>query len=316
MKAKNEKKELNRIDIHHHILPPAYLSALEVLRIDGLQRKHFPKWSIEQSLKMMDENKISKAITSVSSPGVYFKNDSFSRNLARICNEYSANLIRRHPERFGAFASLPLPDVNGALTELDYAIDELQLDGIILMSNVNGKYLGESEYEELFKEINKRGLTVFIHPNNPPKKSVNPFVEYTHDITRTIGSLLASDRLLRYSNIRYILAHAGGTIPFALNRLIAVGFDVKTNLLKMLVGILRKTAAIKRMYFDTAAIDYFSLQALLEIVKTSHILFGTNYFWSPESVIQTQLEILEENEKIDKKTLKAIVCSSSFKIFS
>jgi predicted TIM-barrel fold metal-dependent hydrolase len=316
MNSDKDKNQPFRIDIHHHILPPAYVSTLEILRKESLKRENFPEWSIDQSIKMMDRNKISKAYTSISSPGVYFKNNSFSRNLARICNEYSACLVRKYPDRFGAFASLPLPDVEGALIELDHVIDELQLDGIILLSNVNGKYLDEPRYEELFKELDKRKLTVFIHPNNPPKGSLNPFVEYTHEVTRAISSLLVDDRLLRYRNIKYILAHAGGTIPYNTNRLMAIGLDIKANLLKILVSMIKKTAAFKKMFYDTAAIDSYSLRALTETVKSSQILFGSNYFWSPENIIQTQIDNLRKNSRFNRKSLHAIENGTAFKIMT
>ncbi|NHJ47324.1 MAG: amidohydrolase [Asgard group archaeon] len=316
MNLETDNKQPHRIDIHHHILPPAYLSTLEILKINTLRRDSFPNWSIEQSIKMMDRQKIAKAFTSISSPGVYFKNGSFSRNLARICNEYSSILVRKYPERFGAFASLPLPDVEGALIELDYVIDELQLDGIVLLSNVNGKYLGEPEYEELFAELNKRKLTVFIHPNNPPKKSVNPFVEYTHEVTRTIASLLIDNRLLKYPDIKYILAYAGGTIPFSTNRLYAVGLNIKWSLLKVLTDMMKKTVAIKRMYFDTAAIDSYSLQALLKTVNSKQILFGSNFFWTPESMIEEQLNSLRSHSKINNKAMEAIEYKLAQKMLS
>lgn len=316
MNSDIDKNQPFRIDIHHHILPPAYVSTLEILKDELLRRENFPNWSIDQSIKMMDRNRISKAYTSLSSPGVYFKNDSFTRNLTRICNEYSACLVKKYPKRFGAFASLPLPDVEGALIELDYVIDELQLDGIILLSNVNGKYLGAPEYKELFLELNKRKLTVFIHPNNPPKSSINPFVEYTHEVTRAISSLLEDNRLLKYPNIKYILAHAGGTIPFNTNRLMAIGLDIKSNLLKILFDMIKKTSVLKKMYYDTAAIDYYSLQALIETVNSSQILFGSNFFWSPENTIEYQFDIIRKCSKFNRKSLHAIECNSALKLFS
>ena len=150
------------IDVHHHILPSFYVAALEGIGITTSFGLPFPKWSPEEAIEVMDKNSIATAITSISTPGVYFKESSFSRDLARRCNEYSAQLMREYPDRFGAFASLPLPDVEGALNELEYAIDELNLDGVVLMSNVEGHYLGDPAYEELFAELNRRKLVVFI----------------------------------------------------------------------------------------------------------------------------------------------------------
>jgi len=122
-----------RIDIHHHIVPKFYVGTLKEIGITTCFGLAFPDWSPEKAINVLNKNKIATAITSISTPGVYFKNSAFSSELASQCNEYSAELIRKYLGRFGAFASLPLQDVEGSLNELEYAMDVLHLDGVILM---------------------------------------------------------------------------------------------------------------------------------------------------------------------------------------
>jgi predicted TIM-barrel fold metal-dependent hydrolase len=132
----------HRIDVHHHIVPPEYVRALADCGVTDAGGMPFPQWQVESSLDLMDRHGIDAAITSISCPGVYFGDPAFARDLARRCNELSARLVSDHPRRFGAFAVLPLPDVDAALLEMDYALDTLKLDGVTLLASIGNRYLG------------------------------------------------------------------------------------------------------------------------------------------------------------------------------
>ncbi len=132
----------HRIDVHHHIIPPVYLEAMRRVGIaDPIPGVDYPDWDVQTTLAVMDRQGIATAIVSISEPGVYFGNVALARDLARQINEFSARLVADHPQRFGAFAVLPLPDVEAALRELAYALDTLKLDGIGLLTNYRGTYL-------------------------------------------------------------------------------------------------------------------------------------------------------------------------------
>ncbi|MFX0043933.1 MAG: amidohydrolase family protein, partial [Candidatus Hodarchaeota archaeon] len=189
-------KKPHRIDIHHHIIPPEYLASLAKIGITTVTNLPFPKWDPEHSLEVMDRQGIAIAITSISSPGIYFGDPEFSRNLARISNEYSANLIDKYPERFGSFAILPLPDIDASLFELEYALDKLELDGVGMLTNYNGIYVGDREFNALFSELDRRNTVVFIHPDAPPSKKLpnltlpSSVLEFVFDTTRAIANLM------------------------------------------------------------------------------------------------------------------------------
>src|SRR5215470_5742827 len=156
-----------RVDVHQHILPPAYISALADLGITTAGGRPFPAWDVESTLELMDRHGIATAITSISEPGVYFGDRAFTRDLAHRCNVYAARLVQEYPSRLGAFAVLPLPDIDAALRELEHALDILTLDGVVLLSSVEGTYPGDPAFDELFAELNRRGTAVFLHPTVP-----------------------------------------------------------------------------------------------------------------------------------------------------
>lgn len=189
--------------MHHHILPPDYLSAVAAAGITAGGGRDFPEWSPDVSLALMDRHGIEKAIVSISSPGLYFGDPGAARDLARLCNEYSAQLIRDNPGRFGAFAALPLPDIDASLTELAYALDVLGLQGACLLTNYGGAYLGNPQFAGLFDELSRRKCVVFVHPDVPPGSdslglSAPAFmVEFVIDTTRTVSDLLFSGTLER-----------------------------------------------------------------------------------------------------------------------
>ena len=190
-----------RIDIHNHIVPKEYVALLAGKGITTSGGIHFPEWSPERTIARMDEQNIAVAMTSISAPGVYVGDIGFARDLARRCNEISARLVSDHPQRFGALAVLPLPDVRGALKELEFAIDTLNLDGVALLTSVGDKYLGDPAFDPLFEELNRRKLVVYTHPNIPPGSDVPklgwpaPLIEFVFDTTRAVTNLVLNGTL-------------------------------------------------------------------------------------------------------------------------
>ncbi len=292
--------ELALIDVHHHMVPPGYLAALEQA---GMTTARFPSWSPEQSLAMMDRLNIDKAILSLSSPGVWLGNDAEARVLARSCNAYAASLVKQHPARFGALAALPFPDLEGALDELAYALDTLHLDGVILLSNVEGRYVGDPEFDTLMAELNRREALVLLHPNEVPASDENAalhgWAEYPLDLTRAYVRLVHNDVLVRYPDIRWILAHAGGVVPFVAER---VGKAHYANGKKLRWGRIMKDMIAGRngglvlaqgMSYDTAgAANPVTLAALRRLVMPERIHFGSNFPWDAEAVAEASLRYL------------------------
>jgi predicted TIM-barrel fold metal-dependent hydrolase len=264
-----------RIDVHHHIIPAVYRAALESrgLTAGGLPS---PPWNEQLALAAMDRHEIATAIVSVSTPGVHFGDDADARELARAVNEFAAELGERHRGRFGFFATLTLPDVDGSIEEANYALDNLGADGVILLANVEDRYLGDPMFEPLLAELDRRGTTIFVHPSRlpgPPAAGIPPYIaDFLLDTTRTAVSLVRAEVFNRHRNLKFILSHGGGFVPFAAHRLAMTStFDSDRSVEEYL-------ADFQRFYVDVAqASSPTSLPTVLQFFGAEKVLFGSDW---------------------------------------
>ena len=272
------------IDTHQHPIPEFYKRALETAGIHGSGENPWAAWSISAQLELMDKTGIAAAVNSIASPGVYFGDIEFATHLARECNEDSARTVSDYPDRFGAFAILPLPDVAAAIREAEYALDTLKLEGVCLLTHAGDRHLGQPEEDELYAELDRRNAVIFVHPlrnqakNMPAYNYPSGMTELVLDTTRAIHNLLWNGTFGKYPNIRWIMPHGGGTVPFLIYRMGAMNNRPQVN--KQLVG---GTVAntLRRLYYDVAEICAPApLKSLLEIAEPSHILFGSDFPFS------------------------------------
>jgi 6-methylsalicylate decarboxylase len=264
-----------RIDVHHHYVPPVHSDAMAIHRQGGRP----PKWSVAASIEEMDKNGIETAIASLVQPGVWWGNVEEGRKLARACNEYGAKMAQDHRGRFGFWAAIPLPDTEGSLREIEYALDTLKADGIGLFTSYGNKYLGDKSFEPVFAELNRRKAVVFTHPLVPDcckglvPSLPAPVLEFVQDTTRAIGGVLFSGTAARYPDIRFIWCHSGGTMPFVVSRFIRLA-EIRKNKY-MPDGVM---AELGKFYYDIAQGTMpGQLLALSKVAATSHILLGTDY---------------------------------------
>jgi predicted TIM-barrel fold metal-dependent hydrolase len=264
-----------RIDVHHHIVPPVQAEALA-------RHKSTPtKWSIDMSLDDMDKAGVDTSIVSILNPGVWFgQRDEEARRLARACNEYAADLERDHKGRFRSFAVIPLPDTEGSLREIEYALDVLKAEGIALWTTYSGMYLGDPSFLPVFEELNRRKAVVYTHPTVPDccaglvKGLPVSTLEYAHDTTRTIASLVFGEgqTALRYPDVQYIWSHSGGTLPFLTGRFVELASHQKDRFPDGPLPI------FQRFYYEVAQGNTpGQLAALMEMVKISQVMFGSDY---------------------------------------
>lgn len=269
-----------RIDVHQHLIPGAYR---EVMERHGATAGGWPTpaWDAESAIAMMDRRSIATGVLSVSSPGTHFGDDAEARAVARSVNEYGAELVKDRPDRFGVFASLPLPDVDGALAEAAYALDELHADGVVLMSNAQGRYLGDKEFAPLWQELDARGAVVFIHPTGSALPMLDgmpsPVVDFPFDTTRTALHMTLNGVMGRHTRMKVILSHAGGFLPYAAWRF-TLGAQINPGTTPE--GIL---ADLRRFYFDTAlSASPSALPSLLSFAAPGHVLYGSDWPFAAE----------------------------------
>ncbi len=261
-----------RIDTHHHFTVPKLITESTAR---GINQAGLQDWTPQKSLDQMDKGGVATSILSISDPGVWFGDNTAARSLARECNDYAAKLIKDHPGRFGLFATLPLPDVDGALREIEYSFDTLKADGACVLSSYGGKYLGNPAFAPLLDELNRRKAVVFCHPYCPVCGTQTPLLdgqsrglEFVFDTTRTIVSLLSSGTLTRCPDIRFIWSHGGGTVPYITSRIAGAAPKLPNGL----------TYELQKFYYDTAqAYNPYTLPSFKKLVPPSHILFGTDF---------------------------------------
>lgn len=265
----------HRIDIHHHIVSPGYSAALK-----ERGQRHAP-WTLDKSLEDMDRHGIATSVTSLIQPAVWLGDVALGRKLAREANEYAARLAQDHPGRFGVFATLPLPDTEGSLAEIAYALDTLKAEGFCLMTSYNARYLGDVAFRPVLEELNRRAAVVYTHPLNPECCSsvadeVPPqIIEYAVDTTRTMASLLFSGTAARYPDIRWIFSHSGGVTPFLLSRFVYQEDTMKDREAKLPQGLMHE---LRKFHYDTAQGNHAgALAALLKIAPVSQLLYGTDF---------------------------------------
>jgi predicted TIM-barrel fold metal-dependent hydrolase len=261
-----------RIDTHTHFSTP---KLFDLATARGVNQATLKDWTPGRMLEQMEVGAVATSILSISDPGVHFGDNAAARALARECNEYAARVMRDHPGRFGFFAVLPLPDVDGALREAEYALDTLKADGIGVLSSYEGKYLGNPAFAPLMDELNRRKAVVYCHPfcaacgvQTTLTDAQNRGVEFVFDTTRTILSLLQTATVARCPDISFIWSHGGGTVPYITTRLAGAAQKLPKGLMYEL----------QKFYYDTAqAFSPYTMPSFKKKVPVSQILFGTDY---------------------------------------
>jgi aminocarboxymuconate-semialdehyde decarboxylase len=298
------------VDLHHHVMPDFYWQASNE---DGSAAGGItpPPWSLEGAIAYLDEAKLDIAVASISTPGVHFGDDRAARTLARRVNEYLADIKRDRPDRFGAFAAIPLPDVDGSLEQIKYAFDVLHLDGVSLMSNAGGSYLGDSRFDPVFGELQRRRAVVFVHPTASPDPIAHTLglpdalLDYPVDTSRAIAKLHYSNTLARTPDVKYVFSHAGGTIPFVASRFAIV------DQMDVIPGAEERgpfVETLPRLHWDTAAA--FSdpvLQMLRSVTDLDKVLLGTDYPYPRDAISIGGVRHLRDSAELDDDSRRSIL---------
>jgi predicted TIM-barrel fold metal-dependent hydrolase len=296
-----------RIDVHHHLTPPAYMQELEP---NKLLLPPTLNWTPQKDIELMDQGEVAVSITSITTPGLHFGNHMSARRLSRACNEYAAKLVQDHPKRFGMYVNIPLPDIDGTLKEIEYGLDTLKADGVAAFTSYGDKWLGDPAFEPVYAELNRRKAVLYTHPTSnaccvnllQTTQFNDSLIEYGTDTTRAIIKMLTSGMAQKYPDIKIIWSHGGGTMPFLLSRFHGLAANPRNKEL-FPNGF---EAEARKFYYDTAsAFNRAALLALREIVPVSQIMFGTDVpFGNPkriaDGVVETKLFSPAELAMIDR----------------
>jgi predicted TIM-barrel fold metal-dependent hydrolase len=253
----------------------------------------FPRWTPDNLERSFDILGISKAILSISAPGVAVPDSGREIEIAREVNEYCASLMKDFGDRVGAFGTIPMSDMNAAMAETSYVMDELALNGICLFSNHNGRYLGDPELDEFMDYLNQRKAVVFIHPTLPLKEMLPnvsldpPLVEFVFETTRAISNMLYNGVLERFPDIRFVVAHLGGTIPFVSWRMGLFEHSPRQEFVDFRARCPKPVKEyLAQLYYEVAvSCSPGNLQNVLSFVPVDHVLFGSDYPFAAQSFI-------------------------------
>jgi predicted TIM-barrel fold metal-dependent hydrolase len=267
-----------RIDVHYHLTPPALIQAFGAKPFANAANS--ANWTIENTLMDMERNGVAAVMCSIAPQADPFADVSKAVGLTRECNEYFARVVTDHPGRFGLFASVPLPNVDAALREIDYALGTLKADGIALFTVYGDKWLGDKAFDPVFDELNRRKAVLFTHPNtanccrNLLPNIAEGTIEWGTDTTRAISNVLFNGTAARCPDVRMIFSHGGGTMPYLVERFEALAKTPKFA--SQFPGGFAPAAS--KFYYDTAwTTNPEAMSALSKLVPVSQILFGTDF---------------------------------------
>jgi 6-methylsalicylate decarboxylase len=304
-----------RIDTHHHAIPSFYRDVLRKAGIDEAGGRAVPEWSPEGSLATMAELDVATAILSVSTPGTtMLSSPADAVALARDLNDYLADLVAAQRDRFGFFATIPMPYMSESVDEVVRSLDELHADGVVLLGNSAGTYLGQRGQDNLFAALDARSAVVFIHPGElpgPAVEGVAPFAaDFLLDTTRAAFLLVRNEIRRKYPNIKFILSHAGGFVPYASHRM-AVAIMGDTG--RGLTDILDDFAGF---YFDTAlSSTAAALPSLLAFANPGHVTFGSDWPFAPLVAGKLFAAGLETYPGLDADARTAIERTNALRLF-
>lgn len=309
----------NLIDLHHHGRPAAFF---EVLRASGRTtmggRPFPPPWEPESALRMMDAEGIRSAILSAPDADLLYRDATIALRLSRILNELFAEVTDAYPDRFGGFASLPMPHLEPSIAEAIYALDVLKLDGVMLSTSYDGHYPGHPEFDPLMDELDRRHAAVFVHPVTPIGMDARSLefpaslLEYTFDTTRCIVNMLHHDYPKRFRNIKFIFSHGGGAAPYLHNRLGLMEYFLQSGEFRKSAG-----AALKYFYYDVAlACSDPILEFLKRVVGLDRVVFGSDYPQAPDRMIHSSIDTLLCSDVLTADERKGITFHNARRLFS
>ncbi|TYB60567.1 amidohydrolase [Nonomuraea sp. PA05] len=297
-----------RIDTHNHAVPPKmqeWAVRSGILPPDQSKWPTWARWSQAATEEVMEQNRMAAVVTSSPAPFEVFADSAQVATGARVINESLADLVREQPKRFGFFAYLPLTDVDASLAETEYALDTLGAEGVLLLTHVNGRYIGDKSFEPLFSELDRRRAVLFVHPQflpggTPP--GIPDFMgDFLLDTTRAALSLMIGGTLDRYPDLSIILSHGGGFLPYMAARIDSRSHDEEG------IDPVRLRSYVRRFYYDTAMpTSPYATPTLLRAADHTHLLYGTDYSMRTAEATRYVTEQLTQDPLIEPRLHRAI----------
>lgn len=287
-----------KIDLHTHYYPPVYFDRIREIPsefsfgkspsgqtiITYRSARFFGITSamtdVAKRLEDMDRVGIDVEVVSLSTPNLFFADAQHQPEIARMVNDAYAELRAQHPTRFKAFASIPMDALDAALKELHRAIDDLKMNGVILLSNIGGNALTSPQYREFFAEANRMKLCILLHPMLPAHTDpfreyvLGPIVGFMLDTTLAVARMCFDGMFREFPDIRWVIGHLGGSIPYLMERLDNGWRDFPECRAK--IDEL-PSVYLKRLYYDTVNFNPHMLMMVRNMMGADHMVMGSDY---------------------------------------
>lgn len=293
-----------RIDFHNHFVPAIYRDQLSRRGIDLVGRVPFPDWDLETTLTRMETLGIDRALLSISAPGVDFGDAALAVDLAQSTNDLLLDLRAKHPGQLGGLATLPLPDVDAALAELA-RLDGSGIEGFILLTSYHGRYWSAPEFAPVLEALDARGALVLLHPGVPKGAEElglalpPPILEFAFDTTRAVADMIFTGTLGRYPNIRWVISHLGGTLPYVAWRMSMMEHSDRDAYAAFRERGRSVADCLRGLWYDTAvSAGPASLKAAIDLVGTDRLVFGSDLPFLPFGFAQKTVEVLDTFEPL------------------
>ena len=289
-----------RIDVHAHVWTDEYLNMMERFGVKdtSVQRNKGAGPSeaeMEKRFAQMDASKVAMEILSICPQAPHFENKANAVTAARAANDLFADVVRRWPKRFAAFAALPLPHVDEALKELDRAIGQLGFRGATITTFVAGRSPADPSFLPLYQELNRRSAVLFIHPAGCGIFS--PMIQ-DHHMTWMVGApiedtisilhLMEAGIPLKFPKLKIINAHLGGALPMVYQRLDNQYVWENPKFPE------KPTVAAKRMWYDSVGHGHIpALRAAVETLGADRIVLGTDFPYEANELHKRAISYIE-----------------------
>ena len=308
----------DKIDVHFHLIPQFFREAVQEAGL-MLATASYPPWSPGLAFELMDRHGIAVAITSTAWPGAGFLPAEKAKAFARRCNDYAADLIAQYPKRLGCFGLLPMHDMEAAIAEARYCLESLHFEGVGMFASYGERFLGDAFFDPLMNYLNDCKAVVHLHPSlHPSSKTLNLrwpgwLVEYVFDTTRAAVNFVFSGARKRFPEIRIILAHAGGTLPY-----LALRLELAPLIEASLQSISRDQilTGLRSFWYDNAlASGAQTMGALSRVTAREHIIFGSDWPFCDDRVVAEEIARLEAPNFLGKEDVGGIKFNNALALF-
>lgn len=305
------------IDVHAHVTPQRFQRAVlsgadwyglrpDTGELDNLRNR----WQPERRIEEMDRMRVDVQLVSPTDGFYqYHREPDVTARIAAECNDEIAEMVDTRPDRFMGLGTLPLQSVDHTLAEMERGMGELRLRGFMIDDHVNNLTFDHDLFDPFWAAAERLGAFILVHQGRPTsvtyrtqKYFLPNAIGNLVDRTITFASLVYGGVMDRYPNLAVCLGHAGGYVPYALDRL-DKGWEVWPDMRGAAQD--RPSTYVRRFYYDTVTYADRNLRFLLDVVGADRVLFGTDF--PAPMIVEDAVGRIERTDVLEPAEREAIL---------